>query len=107
LDGRACRCAEVTDRPTGALADAFDRVAEVIGESLDELGVVVDGRQHSVEDPRHAVEVDLEQHLGLDALDRELHAAQRGVDADVEVRLLRAAQHVPRTVAGTKGRSTS
>src|SRR5690348_525547 len=69
----------------GASADLGHRRADRPGHLPNDLGVVVDGVENTVEDPGDVVEAHLEQHLRLDALDRQLHAAERRVNADVQL----------------------
>jgi hypothetical protein len=83
-DGRA-GSRDVIDHVGGAGADFDHRLADRFGQLSYERGVVVDRRENAVNDPGDVVEARLEQYFRLDTLDRQLHTAERGVDAHVQI----------------------
>jgi hypothetical protein len=75
------RLASVAERLAGASPDLLDRSTQ----TLNQLGIAVERRQHPVYDRRHVIEPDLDQRLRLDALDVQLHLPEPGADADSEL----------------------
>ena len=84
-DGRAGARDDVIDHVGGAGAEFDHRLADRLGQLSYERGVVVDRRENPVNDPGDVVEARLEQYFRLDTLDSQLHTAERGVDAHVQI----------------------
>jgi hypothetical protein len=66
-------------------ADFVERGPEARGEALEDLRVAVHGGHHPLDDRREVLEPDLEERLGVDAVDLQADTAQGRIDADVEL----------------------
>src|SRR5690606_28564663 len=95
LHGAASALANVLDRAAGTFAyfayglagsgaDLAGGGLHAAADVLEELRVAVQRSQDAVDDHGDVVEADVEQCLGLDALDLQLHLAEEDVRADVQ-----------------------
>jgi hypothetical protein len=71
----------LTDEMASALASLLGRMAD----PFEQLGIAVERGQYPLEDQGDVVESRLQQSLGLDTLDLQLHFAQAGVSADADL----------------------
>src|SRR5690606_34477505 len=95
LDGTARALTDVLDCAAGSFAyfayglagsgaDLAGGGLHAAADVLEELRVAVQRSQDAVDDHGDVVEADVEQCLGLDALDLQLHLAEEDVRADVQ-----------------------
>ncbi|HEX3172782.1 MAG TPA: hypothetical protein VHQ43_01015 [Solirubrobacterales bacterium] len=89
----------VLHRPLGSFADLLDRLAGLADEMastlayllggmadpFEQLRIAIQRGQHSLENQGDVVEPRLQQGLGLDTLDLQLHFAQADIGADADL----------------------